>query len=599
MHCLESTRQAAGLGAAMLLALLLAGGAAVPAAAQDDGAPSPTRAPLPTPTPHPGPVDTYGRGSPRGALQGFITAARDGDWERAAQYLARRGGRRPENAAAAMERARELKAVLDHHLWIDWTTVSADATGDREDGLPRALERLGVIERADGEPVEVLLERVPRADDGAPIWQFAPGTLAAVPELYDALGYGPLAAVLPSFAFDVRVLDVQLWQWLGLLAAALLALALSWIATAVLLRLGRPWLAARERVRDSLARLVAGPVRLLCGVLLFRAMAVALVLPVPARAVLATAAAILLVLAVVWLGMRLTDVAVGVLDERFRSRRLPGVAAVLPLARKTAKVLLLLLGLLAVLQHVGFNVTSVLAGLGIGGLAVALAAQKTLENFFGGLSLIMDQPVRVGDFCRFGDRIGTVEDIGIRSTRVRTLDRTVVTIPNAEFSSLQLENFAPRDRIWLHPVLPLRYDTTSDQLRYLLVEIKALLLAHPKIDPDPARVRFVGFGAHSLDLEIFAYVRTANIDEFLAVREDVFLRIMTIVEASGTSFAVPSRTLFLGRDRGRDDERRAAAEAEVAEWRRAKRLYLPDFPPEAAGGLERLAWPPEGAPRRR
>lgn len=600
MHRRTSTRGAARWtrGADILLILmLLAVAAGSRAAAQDEAAPTPTSAPAPTVTPIPGPEDAYERGSPRGALFGFISASRDNDWERAAHYLSLRGQRRG-GAVDATHLARELKAVLDANLWIDWPTISADATGDLRDGLPRNLERIGVIER-EGDDVEVLLERVPREGDGAPIWKIAPSTLLAVPALYDALGYGPLAEVLPPFFFDVRFLDVQLWQWLALLAAALLAVALSWIAAALLVRLVRPWLAERERVRDSLARLVAGPVRLLFGVLLFRALVVAAVLPVPARAAIDTAVAILTIVAIIWLFMRITDVAVGVLDERFRSRHLPGVAAVLPLARKTVKVLLLLLGLLAILQNVGFNVTSILAGLGIGGLAVALAAQKTLENFFGGLSLIMDQPVRVGDFCRFGDRVGTVEDIGIRSTRVRTLDRTVVTIPNAQFASLELENFAARDRIWLHPMLGLRYETTAEQLRYVLVELKKMLLAHPKVDPNPARVRFVGFGAYSLDLEVFAYVRTADFDEFLAVREDIFLRIMAIVEASGTGFAFPSQTLYVSQDGGVDDERRRAAEAQVAEWRRAQRLFLPDFPADEAARVERSAWPPEGAPRRR
>ena len=152
---------------------------------------------------------------------------------------------------------------------------------------------------------------------------------------------------------------------------------------------------------------------------------------------------------------------------------------------------------------------------------MALAAQKTVEHLFGGLTLIADQPVKVGDFCRFGDQVGTVERIGLRSTRVRTLDRTVVSVPNGDFAKLRLENFAERDRIWLRVMLGLRYETTPDQLRHVLVDLHELLYAHPRIDPDPARVRFVGFGAYTLDVEIYAYVRTADYNEFLAVREDL------------------------------------------------------------------------------
>jgi MscS family membrane protein len=234
---------------------------------------------------------------------------------------------------------------------------------------------------------------------------------------------------------------------------------------------------------------------------------------------------------------------------------------------------------IAMLQTAGVNVTGILAGLGIGGLAVALAAQKTVENLFGGISLALDQPLRVGDFCRFGDRVGTVEEIGLRSTRIRTLDRTVVSIPNAQFATMELENFAARDRIWLKATLGLRYETTPDQLRHVLVEIRRMLYGHPRVHPDPARIRFVGFGSYSLDLEIFAYVLTADFGEFLAIREDLYLRIMDIVAASGTSFAFPSQTTYLARDTGVDRERQTAAEDAVRESRAHGRLPLPEFPP--------------------
>ena len=211
--------------------------------------------------------------------------------------------------------------------------------------------------------------------------------------------------------------------------------------------------------------------------------------------------------------------------------------------------------------------------------------------------LIADRPVQVGDFCRFGDKVGTIEDIGLRATRVRTLDRTIVSVPNAEFSSLQLENFTQRDRIWLKAILGLRYETTPDQLRHVLIGLKRVLLAHPMIDPDPARVRFVGFGAYSLDLEVFAYVRTTDWAEFLAVREDVFLRFMDAVDASGSGFAFPSQTLYAGTDGGLDVARARAAEDEVARWRAEGRLHLPDVPEATVAEIDvTLDYPPKGSP---
>jgi MscS family membrane protein len=220
-----------------------------------------------------------------------------------------------------------------------------------------------------------------------------------------------------------------------------------------------------------------------------------------------------------------------------------------------------------VLQNLGVNVTGILAGLGVGGLAVALAAQKTVENLFGGVTLAADQPVRVGDFCRFGDRVGTIQEIGLRSTRVRTLDRTVVTVPNAEFSALALENFAERDRIWFQTVLGLRYETTADQLRHVLAGLTKLLRDDERVDPDPARVRFVGFGAFSLDLEVFAYIRTRDWAEFLRIREELLLEIMDVVAASGSGFAFPSQTIYTAADAGLDEEKARQAIEEVTTQR--------------------------------
>jgi MscS family membrane protein len=169
----------------------------------------------------------------------------------------------------------------------------------------------------------------------------------------------------------------------------------------------------------------------------------------------------------------------------------------------------------------------------------------------------------VGDFCRFGDRVGTIQEIGLRSTRVRTLDRTVVTVPNSEFSALALENFAERDRIWFQTVLGLRYETTADQLRHVLAGLTRLLRDDERVDPDPARVRFVGFGAFSLDLEVFAYIRTRDWAEFLRIREELLLEIMDVVAASGSGFAFPSQTIYTATDAGLDEEKARRAIEEV------------------------------------
>jgi MscS family membrane protein len=401
-------------------------------------------------------------------------------------------------------------------------------------------------------------------------------------------------------ALDTRVLNVAVWKWIALLTLVVAAWAISWVGVTLIVRLARP-IARRSRavLDERLLEAATGPGRLALALAVFATGTMLLPLMPATRALLLTLERAAVTVIVAWLLLRVVDILVGAAQARLLAGGRDGAARMVPMGGKAAKVAVLCLALLAVLQNVGVNITGILAGLGIGGLAVALAAQKTVENVFGGITLIVDQPVRVGDFCRFGDRVGTVEEVGLRSTRIRTLDRTVVAVPNAEFVSMHLENFTRRDRIWLHTTLALRYETTPDQLRHVLVGIRSMLYAHPRVDPAPARIRFVGFGAHSLDLEIFAYVRTTDYDDFLAVREDVYLRIMDIVNASGTGFALPSRTLYLGRDGGLDAARRRDAEASVRGWRDRGELCLPDFPPERVSALAAsLDYPPAGAAAR-
>ena len=238
-------------------------------------------------------------------------------------------------------------------------------------------------------------------------------------------------------------------------------------------------------------------------------------------------------------------------------------------------------GLLAVgASQLGLPVYGILAGLGVGGLAIALAAQPTMENLIGGLSLFADKPIRVGDFCRYGTEVGTVEAIGIRSTRIRGGDRTLTTMPNGVLSKMPLVSLSQRDRMLIQSVIGVRYETSPEQLRYLLVKIREALLGHPKIHPDLVRVRFVGFGPSSLDIELFAYVKTTNWPEFLSVREEVFLQVMDIVNESGTGFAFPSQTLYFGRDSGLDPKKTEQAEAKVRQWSDETRLPIPNSSPE-------------------
>jgi MscS family membrane protein len=242
---------------------------------------------------------------------------------------------------------------------------------------------------------------------------------------------------------------------------------------------------------------------------------------------------------------------------------------------------------------VGFNLTTVLAGVGIGGIAVAFAAQKTLENLFGGVSVLGDEAIRVGDVCRFGATVGTIEDIGLRSTRVRTVERVELSIPNGSLATMNIENLSQRDKFLFNNTIGLRGDSTRDQLLFCLAEIRKLLYAHPKIEADGARIRLVGFGVSSFDLEIFCYIKTTNAAEFIAIREDILLRIMGIVESSGTSFANPARTVYFTRDPGMNEKDTEQAAKTVEKWREDKTFPFPDFLPAEISKLRgTIEYPP-------
>jgi MscS family membrane protein len=248
-------------------------------------------------------------------------------------------------------------------------------------------------------------------------------------------------------------------------------------------------------------------------------------------------------------------------------------------------------------EYLGVRLTPLLAGIGIGGLAVALAARPTLENVIGGFTLFADKPVSVGDYCRFGDEEGTVEEIGLRSTRIRKLDDTLVSIPNADFSNIQLHNITRRRQRLYRTTIGLRYETTPDQLRFVIANLREMLTGHPKVVKEPLYVRFIGFGAYSLDLDLFARIRTRDWLEYKAIREDINLRIVDIVKQAGTGFAFPSQTSYFAPDAGLDTERGQEAEEKVEFWRARNKLPFPEFEQEEQERLEDiLDYPAKGSP---
>jgi len=491
--------------------------------------------------------DHLGRSTPRGTVIEFLRAAGNSKDATACEYLEVAG--RPGDPANAQTRdlARKLKAVLDGTVSIHLDEIADTAEGALDDGLPPDAERIATV-RNGTRDIDLKLRRV-STPAGAQVWLFSTETLRSVPGLYADLAPSALERMLPAALVGKRLLDVAVWRWLALLVVAPLALLMAYGLAVFLLRiLDSVSRRTATEIDEQLVPLLRGPLVLFLAVCLFHPAMLALGLPLLLRQGLRQLELLLAVIAAVWFVMRLIDL--GASRARMTLLRSQRVAAVsiVPLGRRIGKVLIVALGLLLVLDNAGFDLRALLTGLGVGGIAVALAAQKTLENIFGAFALVIDQPVRVGDFCRFEDRVGTVEDIGLRSTRVRTLDRTVISVPNAQFSTMNIENFGPREKIWFHPVLALRLDTTAAQTREILDRTRELLDTHPKVEKG-GRIRLAGFGTASINLEVFAYVDTASYDEYVIIQEELLLRIMEIIEQAGTSIAMPGQMDYLTRPR--------------------------------------------------
>jgi MscS family membrane protein len=411
------------------------------------------------------------------------------------------------------------------------------------------------------------------------------------------------AEALPEWA-NRPILGLLLWKWLVLVLLFGLALGLV-IAVARWSRRGR-WGSSVT----SLTRRMTAPVLILVlnpvlGKFISEQINVSgEAAELPSFLIELELASAIAIIWIVWLTSSWIA-AVIIASPRVRAGSVD--AHLIRLAARSAGILATLVLLIRAANEVGVPVYGIVAGAGVSGLAIALAAKTTLENFMGTLNIYADRPVRVGDLCRYGEdlgpdfqRLGIVEEIGLRSTRIRGLDRTLTTIPNAEFSNLQIVNLAKRDRMWINTTLGLRYETTRDQLRFVLAALREMLHAHPKTihtADTPISFRFAGFGDYSLDVFTRVYIRAMSFYELLPIKEDILLRVMEVVENAGTGFAFPSRTLYHSRDAGLDQERQAEAEKRVREWASAQTLPFPDMAEDERQRItDTLDYPPEGSP---
>jgi len=476
------------------------------------------------------PKDALGRNTPRGTVLGFLAAARKGNMAVASQFL-----NTPLRGSAAESLARQLFTVLDRRLPPRLQDLSDRPEGSLSD--PRSdQDAVGTISSAQGD-VEVLLERVAR-DKSGPIWLFSRETLNRIPSLYQEINVTSIDSILPAFLVNTRFGGIALFEWIGVF----LGLPAAYLFTVLLSRTLSPLIGSlRRRLRKRAdlpdREMVPVPVRLLLMALGIFGLLSNISLPLLARQFWNSIGSILTIAACVWLFILLNERVEHYIRLRLVRRGNMGAASVLRLGRRVLDVLVIFFGLLFGLYHFGLNPTAALAGLGVGGIAVALAAQKTLENVLGGISIIFDRVVQAGDMLQIGDTLGTVEDIGLRSTRIRTRGRTLVSVPNGQVANLKLENLSARDKFWFHPRLSLRYDTTPAQMQSVVQNVREFLAEHSHVEPGTAYVRFLQFGRSSLDMDVSAYVLAADWDRFLEMQGDLLVSIREIVQATGAQLA--------------------------------------------------------------
>lgn len=484
--------------------------------------------------------------SPRASVISFLELAKRHAYVMAAQYLDLPAA----DSARGPELARRLREVLDQRLWLSMEMVSPLAEGDTTDG-DAARDRLGVIPGATGLPEPVMLRRVQEGRIGR--WVFDAETVGQVDAWYESLPDAWLRGRIPTPLLREGPFGVHLWQWLGmgvavlacLVLAGLIALAARWLLAMLTARTETAW-------DDLIVERLRWPFRLwLVGVLASPLFGL-LGLNARAAGVVAASARGVVLVALFWGVLRVITLVQDQLLLGPWAAGQPQARTLVPLLARIMRVSVGIIALLVVLSQFGYSVGALLTGVGIGGVALALASQKTVEHLFGSVSLAADKVFRVGDFVRLGDVEGTVERIGLRSTSVRTLARTVVRIPNGRLAEERIETFGERDRFFFGHDIGVTYSTTPAQLRQIVEAIQSRLRGESSLWTESMQVYVVAFADSSITIRVRAWFLVPDFPAFLDVQHELLLSLMDIVEGAGSSFAFPSRTVYHVQPEARD-----------------------------------------------
>jgi MscS family membrane protein len=491
-----------------------------------------------------GPADEFNRGVPRSSLKGYLKAARDGDFERAAKYLDLRYLPDSINAIPGAQLARQLKIALDKVIWFDLDMISANPNGFPDDGLPADRDNIGRIKTPE-KTVDILMQQVARSD-GVLIWKISNQTVAEIPHLYEYYGYGPFEETLSKMFPDAQFLGWQVWKWvlwlLNLVLTFVLAFIITWIVN---LFVGRKDTAMRSQIK----RFVAWPMRFLLWLLLEQVGLSFIGLSMTVRSIFRFDPVLPFVLT--WTAVRLVDLIVFWWGERLRRSGREDAIVLLRPARTAIRITIIIAAVLFWLDNMGLEVSTLLAGLGVGGLAFALAAQDTLKNLLGSVMILLDKPYKVGQRIVAKGHDGIVEEIGLRSTRLRLLTGHQTTIPNDEMAKIDIENIGLRPHIRRLANIGITYDTPPEKIEKAVDIILKILDNHEGMDPEfPPRAYFNEYDSYSLNILVLYWYHPADYWGYMKFSQWVNLEIARKFQKEGIKFAFPTTTTYLSQEDG-------------------------------------------------
>jgi len=515
----------------------------------------------------------------------FVKYAQRGDFEAAAKYL---DPPTPKHRYDAEVAARQLIVLINTSFRGSIASVSNKPEGSVADSDDPNTETVGSLV-VDDESVPILLTRVVRQDVG-PIWLISSQTIDSVPRLYQREGSPRFAEYFPDFLVKSNFLGVPLGQWVSWILSIPISLLAAW----ALFSLGA-WLWSFRKpalVNHPHTRYVSKPLVYLIAILIDGRLILLVGMPIFYRIYYFRVLMILVTICAAWLFVRIGNQ----LFDHARQRKLRRESqSLLQLVHRFSNVIILIVALLLLLSILGFDTKTMLAGLGIGGIALALAAQKTLENLIGGITLVMDETANVGDDCIISGRQVTVQEIGLRSIHVVTREGTEIAYPNGMLSQASIENLSRRTRFLIWTQLYLSYDCSLAQLQLVIVRVREILYSHARVETESARFRLSGLSPTGFSIELFAYVLTSSGTEFIAIQEDILFRIAEEVESAGARWA-PSQVTNPSKDRPVDSAKLADAEQAVRTWQESKEVPFPDFSFHHIADIRgTLPYPPEGS----